>query len=113
MNVNTSSSPSSAARSFPLAAPRSESSAPTERNWDDTLDVVLAGSVPIIGAGMNLGYGGMVALLSQKRSLGALALVGGAANLLSLPLLASGNYLAAIAAMGVSAATLDHIHRSF
>lgn len=112
--MNVSSTPfTSAARSFPLDPPRKENAPAEPISTGDRVDIALAGALPLVGAGMNIGYGGMVSLLSQKRSLGALALVGGAANLMSLPLLASGNYLAAVAAMGVSALTLDHIHRSW
>jgi hypothetical protein len=62
---------------------------------------------------MNLVYGGGMSLLAQKPSLGVLSLVGGVANLASLPLLASGNYLAAMGALAVSAATLEHVHRNW
>lgn len=77
---------------------------------EDRAFTFLSGATPVIGAGMNLAYGGTVAALAQSKKLGGLALLGTAANIASLPLLATGNYLAAIAAMGLSGATLSHIH---
>jgi hypothetical protein len=86
---------------------------PAEMTAGDRVDIALVGALPVIGAGMNIVYGGSMSLLAQKPKLGVLSLVGGAANLASLPLLASGNYLAALGALSVSAATLSHVHRNW
>lgn len=93
-------------------APIQKPAAPSRDNSDteDKAFIFLSGAAPLVGAGMNLAYGGMVAGLAQSKKLGGLALLGTAANIASLPLLATGNYLAAVAAMGISGATLSHIH---
>jgi hypothetical protein len=89
------------------------SSTNAKESWDDRLTVGLSGALPVIGGAMNLAYGGTVAALSQSWSLGSLALTGAAANFATIPLLASGNHIPALALMAVSGATMDYIHRNW
>lgn len=84
-----------------------------EISWDDRLMVGLSGAIPVVGGAMNLVYGGGVAALSQSWTLGGLALTGAAANFATVPLLATGNHLPALALMAVSGATMEYVHRNW
>ncbi len=104
--------PHSLSRSLPLSRSALSASTQEKREWD-VFDPALVGATPLVGGMMNLAYGGTVSLLSQSWKLGSLSLLGAAANLASLPMLASGNYLGAAGALALSSAAHVYVHNAW